>query len=99
MLTDTISTKSHHLQQLSAFAQIGMKDYHNQHHAPRFSKVRDMVYLGLHYAEITYPQTGLQFVGSLKVFEWIGRQAYRPEIFAVWKIHLVILVAHLELAT
>ena len=58
MLTDTGSNESHHLWQLSAFAQIRMKDSHDQCHTPQFSK---------------------------------GQQ-----IPAVWKIHLVILVAHLE---
>ena len=62
-----------------------------------------MVNLRLHcgyiFSGITNYKTGQQFVGPLKILEQIGKLVYRLEILIIWKIHLVILVTHLELAT
>ena len=80
-----------------------MKNYYNCRHAPRFFKVEDMVNLHLHRSYtlpgFTNHKTGQQFVRPLKVLEQIRRLAYRLEIPVACKIHPVILVGHLEVAT
>ena len=48
---------------------------------------------------ITNQKTGQQFVRPLTILEHVGKLAYRLEILSIWKIHLVILIAHLEPAT
>ena len=48
---------------------------------------------------ITNWKTGQQFVGPLTILECIRKLAYRLKIPSIWKIHLVILITDLELAT
>ena len=84
------------------YAQTIQKHYYDQSHHPGFLKTGDWATLRLHHG-YSIPSTkkvgkklGQQYVGPFKVLERVGRQAYKLELPAHWRIHPVFTIAMLE---
>lgn len=86
-----------------AFVFMQMKHYYDKTHMSRYFWVNDMVNLHLHQGysllSIENKKLNQQFVDPLCVTEWIDRLAYHLNISALWKIHNIVFIAHLEPAT
>ena len=85
------------------FAAMKMKEYYNSNYKPVFFQVGDLVNLRLHRGytvpAILHRKIQQQFVGPFRILERIGRLAYHLELPGTMKIHPVVSIAHLELAT
>jgi len=90
---------------LITIAAMNMKKYYDTKHLPRFYSVGDPVRLrlGRGYAipetDILAPKLGPQFTQALRIIERVGRSAYKLALLQHWKIHNVVSVDRLELAT
>ena len=86
-----------------AWTAMQAKYYYNQNWQPQFFKVSDSVNLQLHCGysipSITAQKVQQQFVEPFQITEWIGWLVYWLDLPSHWKIHDVISIAHLELAT
>ena len=90
-------------QDVIAWADMQAKHYYNVNQQPHFFDVSDKVLLQLHQGYklpgIVNKKIEQQFVELFKVIKQIGQLTYQLELSAMWKIHNVILIAHLEPAT
>lgn len=86
------------------FAATKMKEYYDRHHKPIVFAPDSQVYLRLEKGNgYTIPankdvlkKLKQQYASPFRVKRRVGLLAYEIDILGAWKIHPVILVAHLE---
>ena len=83
-----------------SFAQMHQKFHYDRRHQPMYFRRGEEAFLRLHHGyqipSVTSKKIGQQYVGPFRILERIGKQAYRLDIPAHWRVHPVFSLAQLE---
>lgn len=83
-----------------SFAQMHQKFHYDRRYQPMYMKTGEEAYLRLYHGYsiplATSKKLDQQYVGSFKILERVGKQAYRLGIPPHWRVYPVFSLAQLE---